>query len=131
MLVPKASVQKDDLGAASERNVWPAGELACVKSISISSGMNDLPQGQLGLRVFRSNPPHILTAVHLELRGNGLLIYARRRQVTRCSKCECHLVNGGGVLAACYKRTNLAFWDRRPDIIPSYGDRAGLHVYWG
>ena len=62
MLVPEASVDKDDLLPTCKDQIWATREIAAVKAVPISLAENDSPHRHLDRRVLAADARHHLTS---------------------------------------------------------------------
>ena len=58
VLVPKTSVDKDDLPSPGKCQVGGAGQIPSMKAVAITHPMNEVAHFQLGLRVRTADPAH-------------------------------------------------------------------------
>jgi hypothetical protein len=58
MLVPKASMHKNDLSEARKHEVGGSRKVAAMQSEAIAERVNDTPDQNLGFCVFPANPGH-------------------------------------------------------------------------
>jgi len=62
MLVPKATVNLNDLSSRCKDKIWLPRQGLDVETIAITQTMNELPHFKLGLHPLASDPPHVLAA---------------------------------------------------------------------
>jgi hypothetical protein len=58
MLVPKATVNKDNLFSASKHHIWMAWEILGMKAVSVAHSVNQLPNTHFWFRVLGSYQRH-------------------------------------------------------------------------
>ena len=63
MCVPEAPVDENDFLAAGKDQIWSAGELMIVESITITQAVDKLPDEKFGHRVFAPDAAHVLAAL--------------------------------------------------------------------
>jgi hypothetical protein len=58
MLMPKATMNKDSFAAATEENVRLPGQILCMKPVSVTQTVQQLPHNYFRLCILPSNAPH-------------------------------------------------------------------------
>jgi hypothetical protein len=62
VLVPKATVDEDDLAARSKDKVWPAREVGDVQSVAVAEAMRQPSNQEFGLGIAAAHSGHNATA---------------------------------------------------------------------
>jgi hypothetical protein len=80
--MPEATMNENDFFTAAENQIGVAGEILCVKTVTISLCEYETAQKHLWSRVFRANPGHNLGALG---RGNIVHVLSLHFRLPRLS----------------------------------------------